>query len=77
MTDHTPHSAEEITEEIVGLALAIADGWYQGQRIDWEELLWRLEGTELADGRTLYMPNGYLDPAIVTLKRKVNQARKD
>ncbi|MCX5201493.1 hypothetical protein OG897_08510 [Streptomyces sp. NBC_00237] len=75
MTDYTPTTAAEITEEIVDAAYEIADGWFQGKRINWERLLYRLDGMELADGRRLYMPEDLTHPANEALKKAVNKMR--
>ncbi|MEU5577787.1 hypothetical protein ABZ791_10740 [Streptomyces huasconensis] len=74
--EFTPHSADEVTEEMVLLALELADSFYMGSQIDWDDLLYRLDGTELEDGRELWMPQEMLSPAIRALKRRVNAYRK-
>ncbi|MER6086543.1 hypothetical protein [Streptomyces bluensis] len=72
----TPHSADEVTEEMVLLALELADSFYMGSRIDWDDLLYRLDGTELKDGRELHMPEDMLSPAVLALRRRVNAYRR-
>ncbi|MER5862195.1 hypothetical protein [Kitasatospora sp. NPDC002040] len=74
--EFTPHTAGEVTEEIVTLAYEIAEGWYRDCRIDWEDLLYRLDGSELADGRKLWMPDQMTAPSVIALQRAVNGLRR-
>ncbi len=74
--EYTPCTAAEVTEEMVLLALDIADGFFTDRRIDWDDLLYRLDGAELHDGRRLCMPDQMTDPAIVALQRRVNAYRR-
>ncbi|MFB7027175.1 MULTISPECIES: hypothetical protein [unclassified Streptomyces] len=76
MSEFTPQSAAEVTEEMVLAALDLADSFYGKSRIDWDGLLYRLDGFELEDGRTLYMPDEMTDPAIIALKKRVNAYRR-
>jgi hypothetical protein len=72
---YSPTAANEVTEEIIEEAYQIADGWYQGQRIEWDDLLDRLEGMEV-NGKELDLGTDTLSPFIVKLKREVNKRRR-
>ncbi|MFJ2783693.1 MULTISPECIES: hypothetical protein [unclassified Streptomyces] len=74
--EFTPHRADEVTEEIIELTLEIADSFYAESRIDWDDVFYRLDGTELADGRELWMPTDWLAPSIAAIKKAVNKARR-
>lgn len=71
-----PVAAADITEEIIELALDVADGWYQSSPIDWEDLTDRIDGAELKDGSHLNMGDSMASPAIEKLKREVRKARQ-
>jgi hypothetical protein len=69
----SPQAASDITEEIVTVATDVVDGWYPEGRIDWEDLLERIDGTELADGSRLDMGESMMSEAITRLKREVRK----
>lgn len=71
------HAADEVTEEILEMALEIVDGWYQGRAIDWDDVWARLDGSELADCSELLLSEDLTAPALRKIKRYVNNARKD
>jgi len=70
-------TAGQVTDEIANLAFEIADGWYQDTRIDWEDLLNRLDGSQLADKSVLDLGNDLMSPAIKEIKRRVQVMRKE
>jgi hypothetical protein len=74
MGDYAPVNAADITDEIVDMAVDIADGWYQGTRIDWEDMIDRLERRRLTDGRGLDFGSDMGSPAINALKRRVRKS---
>lgn len=76
MNEFTPLTAADITEEIVEAAYEIGEGWYQNVRIDWEELLYRLEGMELKDGSTLYLPDQMDAGSIREIQKRVRALRR-
>lgn len=76
-TETAPHESEDVTEEMVKLALDIVDGWYQEGPIDWEDVWDRLDGAELADGTRLELGVELLSPALKKIKREVLKARKE
>lgn len=81
MTDErkyfSPTAADELTKEIIDAAYEIADGWYQNTRIDWEDLLERLERAPLESGDFLDMGSDMLSPAIKRLRSEVNKMRRE
>lgn len=73
ITASTP--AEDIPQEVKDEALNISDGWYRDTRIDWDDVLDRLDGMNLPDGRTLEIAVLH-GPAIAVIKKYVNDARR-
>lgn len=75
-TDYAPRTAEDVTEELVQLAVDIVDGWYSEGRIDWEGVYDRLERNRtLEDGRGIDLGTDLGSPALAALKRRVRDAR--
>lgn len=63
-------NAEDVTQEILDDALEIADGWYADSRIEWDDLIDRLERNSPWDfGQD---PDS---PAIRKIKRYVRSQR--
>jgi hypothetical protein len=60
----------------------VVDGWYQQGRIDWEDLLDRVEGSDLEDGSKIDFGNGLnedgtdVSPAIKKIKSLVRKYRR-
>lgn len=77
MSDYVPVSAADVTDELVSMAIEIVDGWYQGNTVDWEDVLDRLDGQTLEDGRTIDFGNSTVTPAVGALKRRVRKATQD
>lgn len=77
MTDYTPTTAADITDELVQQAADIVDGWYPDGRIDWEDIYDRLERRTLDDGRGIDLGTDLGSPALTALKRRVRAARRD
>ena len=63
------------TDEVLALAVEIADGWYPGDRIEWDDVWDRLDGAELADGRVLDIPD-LASPAQTKIKNHIRALRK-
>lgn len=74
--DFTPTTAEDVTEELVNMTMDIVDGFYGEQRIDWEDVLDRLERQQLADGRGIDFGDQMVSPAIGRLQREVRKLRR-
>lgn len=74
--------AEQVTDEILTEAENVHNGWYAGRRIDWDDLLDRVDGMDLADGTVLDLGN-WLNPdgtdesdAIKKIKKHIRAYRK-
>lgn len=76
-------TADDVTEEVTQIALDIADGWYQTGRIDWDDLIDRIEGSELDDGSVIDFGDGLdkdktnMSGAIRKLKALIRQHRRE
>lgn len=76
-------TADDVTEEVIQIALDIADGWYQTGRIDWDDLIDRIEGNELDDGSVIDFGDGLDDDktntsgAIRKLKALIRKHRRE
>jgi hypothetical protein len=70
-----PVEAADVTQEILDLALDVANGWHRVGRIDWEDLLDRFDGTVLADGQILDLGDSMVTPAINKIKNYVRRNR--
>jgi hypothetical protein len=77
VADYAPVTKEDVTDELVGMAYEICDGWYQDTRIDWENVLERMDKQTLADGRGIDWGDDWLSPAIKELKRRVRKMRQE
>lgn len=75
--DYAPRTAEDVTDELVQQAVEIVDGWYNEGRIDWENVWDRMEKQTLEDGRGIDLGDDLGSPALVALKRRVREARRD
>lgn len=75
--DYAPRTADDVTEELVQQAVDVVDGWYAERRIDWEDVYDRLEKHTLEDGRGIDLGGDLGSPALVALKRRVREARKE
>lgn len=73
----SPTAADELSQEIIDAAYDIGEGWYADTRIDWDDLLYRLErqGIERG-GKELDLGDDMQSPFIVKLKREVNKLRR-
>ena len=72
VTEQTPF--EDIPEQVRCDAYEIAEGWYGLTRIDWDDVLDRLDGTKLEDGRVLDIQTT-IGPGIEGLKAHVRKIR--
>lgn len=70
-----PVEADDVTQEILDLALEAANSWYSTGRIDWENMLDRFDGATLADCRTLDLGDSMATPAINKIKNYVRRNR--
>lgn len=62
--------------EILAMAEAVYDGWYADTRIDWENFLDRLDGSELEDGSQLDLGNDMSSPLIEAIQRHIRAYAK-
>lgn len=80
MTDETYTrmvEASEVTDEVLEYAVEEADSRYPSpERIDWEDVLDRLDGTRLNDDTRLDLGNSYDSPAIRKIKKHVRDVRR-
>lgn len=71
------YDAADATAEILGIAESIFDGWFaDGNEVDWQDFLDRLDGCTLADESTLDMGSDLSSPAINKVKRHITQYRQ-
>lgn len=68
--------SHEVTEEIRQLFYDAVDGWYPTGRIDWHDLLDRVDGAELKDGTILDLGDSMVSPAIRAIKGYVRDYRR-
>lgn len=71
-----PHDAADVTDEMLGLAEEVYDGWFDSdEAIDWEEFIDRLCNMGyLADGTKLEFDT-YDCPAVNKIKRHIRNYR--
>lgn len=69
----TVTTADEVTDEMLAEAVRLADNFYPGARIDWDDLADRLDGMDLTDGSTLDLVGG---DAIECVRRHVTAVRR-
>lgn len=68
---------EDLTEEILGAAEAIYDGWYSHEpRVDWHDFLDRLDGAVLSDGTRLDLGNDMMSSAVRAVKKHITRYQK-
>lgn len=60
----------QVTDAMVEAAAEIVNGWYQGRRIVWNEVVDRLDGMELEDGSEMDLGADYRSPAIKEIIRR-------
>lgn len=72
-------AAEDVTPALIEAALEVVDGWYDGGNItlDWEDILDRVDGLHLADGRRVDLGSDTGSPAIKALKAAVKKALRE
>ena len=77
--DHTytaVREAADVTDEILAIAESIEEGWYGGgARIDWDDLVNRLDGSALKDGTRVDMGGRTDTPAIRKIQRHIRAQR--
>lgn len=77
MTEYTHLiEASDATEEIIGLVMDIVDGFYQDQKIEWDDVWDRVDGAELADGTVLDVGENLAASALLKIQREVRKLRK-
>lgn len=70
-------AAEDVTDEVMDAARSVVDGWYAADdRIDWEDVWERLDGTELDNGTKIDMGNSLISPAIDLIKKRIRAERR-
>jgi len=71
------HGADDVTDEIIGIAQSVYAGWYgDGQRIDWEDLIDRVDGAELGHGTRLDLGDAMDSPASKKIKSEMRSYSK-
>lgn len=68
-------SADDVTEEILEIAVSLTDGHYPG-RIDWDDVWDRMDGAELADGAALDLGEDLGTPAMNKIQAHVRNLRR-
>ena len=69
--------AAQVTEEILDIAQDTEEGWFgDSARIDWEDFIDRMDGTDLKDGTRLDLGDQIDSPAIRKIKRHVRTLRE-
>lgn len=69
----TVTEASDVTTEILEAAVEIYRGWHTDDtRIRWDDLLDRLDGTELDDGRLLDLGGSLVSAAVKRIKQHVS-----
>lgn len=71
----SPRSADDVTDEMVALAVSVIEGRYDTGRIEWDDVWDRMDGFELADGTLLDLGDSLTSPALLELKQRVRSAR--
>lgn len=71
----TVNNANDITPEIMSIAEYATD--FFDDRIEWEDVWDRMDGSVLADGSILDMGSSTNSAAMRTIKRRINAARRD
>jgi hypothetical protein len=61
---------DQVTDAMVEATAEIISGWYQGKRINWNDVVDRLDGMELEDGSTMDLGADYRSPAIKEIIRR-------
>lgn len=70
-------NAEDVTDEVLGIARELVDGWYDDTRIDWEDVWDRMDRTTLDDGRKIDMGPSTDSAAMKAIKRQINKERRE
>lgn len=68
-------TAEDVIEELMESVFTVVDGWYQDSRVDWEDVIDRVERRGLEDGRALNFGDSLDSPAIRRIKYLVRKSR--
>lgn len=70
-------TVDDVTDEIIAMAQEIYAGWYNNsQRIDWDNFLDRLDGSQLEDGSIVDLGNDMGSPAIRKIQGEIRAYRK-
>jgi len=69
------HEAADVTDEILDACEDIVDGWHGDGRVDWEDVIDRLDGYHLADGSLLDLGSNAESGAIRHIKRVIRKRR--
>lgn len=72
----TLHTAEDVTDEILEIAVNITDGFYAGDSIDWLDVWDRMDNVELTDGTRLDVGEDVDTPALRKIKNQVRHLRR-
>lgn len=66
---------KDVTDEVLDLAESYAEGFYvnRGERVDWNDLMDRLDGLELDDRTRIDLGNEYDTPAWRKIQRETRK----
>lgn len=78
MTNYTRvHEAADVTDEVIVMIQSIYSGFFaDGEPIDWDRFLDRLDGSELADGSKIDLSEDLTSPAVKKIKSEIRAYRK-
>lgn len=65
-------TANQVTEDVLKQFYEVVDGWYQDERIDWDDVFRRVEQWGDYD-----FSDQWDNPAIRKIQRKVREWRRD
>jgi hypothetical protein len=69
-------SVQDVTDEIVGIVWGKVEGWYDGKRIDWEDVWDRADGALLDDGTYLDLGDALDSPALSEIQKRIIAMRR-
>lgn len=67
--------AKDVTQEILDMAWSVIEGWYNSgdDRIDWDDVWDRLDGSSLDDGTFLDLGDQEDTPAMRKIQREMRK----
>lgn len=76
MAERNVSLAADVDEEILNLAQSIYESFYEGKKVDWDDFLYRMDGSTLENGDILDLDASLVSPAIMKIKTHVRQLAK-